>query len=65
MSSQAGKTRPAAGAHRRKPASAGLMAMLVAVGVMHITWMAVIAVLATAQNLPGPPSTAPGLMPPR
>jgi predicted metal-binding membrane protein len=29
----------------------GLMAMLVALGVMSITWMAVIAVLATAQKL--------------
>ena len=31
--------------------SAGLMAMLVALGVMSVTWMAVIAVLATAQKL--------------
>jgi len=31
--------------------SIGLMAMLVALGVMSITWMAVIAVLATAQKL--------------
>ena len=31
--------------------SAGLMAMLVALGVMSITWMAVIAVLVTAQKL--------------
>jgi predicted metal-binding membrane protein len=31
--------------------SAGLMAMLVALGVMSITWMAVIAVLACAQKL--------------
>jgi len=31
--------------------SIGLMTMLVALGVMNITWMAVIAVLATAQKL--------------
>jgi predicted metal-binding membrane protein len=31
--------------------SAGLMAMLVALGVMSVTWMAVIAVLVTAQKL--------------
>jgi len=31
--------------------SAGLMAMLVALGVMSIGWMAVIAVLVTAQKL--------------
>jgi len=38
--------------------SAGLMAMLVVLGVMSAGWMAVIAVLVTAQKLlpPGPPS---------
>src|SRR5215475_14406010 len=34
--------------------SAGLMAMLVALGVMGVTWMAVIAVLVTAQKLLAP-----------
>jgi predicted metal-binding membrane protein len=38
-----------AGPCRRRP---GPIAMLVALGVMSVTWMAVIAVLATAQKLP-------------
>jgi predicted metal-binding membrane protein len=44
--------------------SAGLMAMLVVLGVMSAGWMAVIAVLVTAQKLIVDPSPVPGLTPP-